>query len=195
MNKYSKIMVFGVLPLVALIAVGLGLYTKFVSNADLVANAKTGDCVRDDTDDADEPYRLIACTDPAAKYKALDVQPASNAHCRDVAGASSSVTTDDNTVCLGLKDVDPAKAINVAKVGDCVDLDTPDPQRVACTAPEADHKILKREENVLSFQTDGTCKSVPGADKTYSWDWQGNGALRQKTDNFSVDVVLCFGPK
>ena len=194
MNKPTKIFLV-ILPILLLVATGLGLYTKFVLNADLVANAKTGDCVRDYPDDTDEPYRLIPCTDATAKYKALDVQPASNANCRNVAGASSSVTTDDNTVCLGLKDVDPARAINVAKEGDCVDLDKPEPERVDCASPEADHKILKREENVLTFQADGTCKAVKGADKSYTWDWQGTDPTAKKAASLSVDVVLCFGPQ
>lgn len=41
--------------------------------------------------------------------------------CSDVAGAFSSVSTGEHVVCLGEKDVDPAKAINVAKKGDCVE--------------------------------------------------------------------------
>lgn len=173
-------------------AVGIGLYGTLVLNKDDVDNAKVGNCAQD-APDKDQKVRLVGCADPGAKYKVLAVQRTSGG-CSDVAGASSSVTTDDHIVCLGEKGVDPAKAINVAKEGDCVDLDPSEPQRVACTAKEADHKVLKRVENVLDFQADGACHSVRGSDKSYSWDWKGDSALSAQVDGLTVDVVLCFGP-
>jgi hypothetical protein len=190
MNKIYLV----VLPVLLLAAVGIGLYTKFVLNADKVDNAKAGDCVRDAPDDAAEPFRLVPCGDAAAKYKVLAVFAPSGGKCSEQAGASAAATTDDHLVCMGAKDVDPAKAINVAKEGDCVDTDPAEPQRADCGSAEADHKVLKRATSVLSFQVDGTCHNVAGADKSYSWDWKGSSKISQKVDGLSVDVVLCLGP-
>ncbi|WP_432987198.1 LppU/SCO3897 family protein [Dactylosporangium sp. CA-233914] len=103
------------------------------------------------------------------KYRVLAVRGSSGRSCAEVAGASSA-STGEHVVCMGTKDVDPAKAINVAKEGDCVDLDPPEPQRADCGSAQADHKVLKRVTNVLSFQVDGACHDVAGADKSYSWD-------------------------
>ena len=183
-------LVFLAVALVA--AVGIGLYGKLVLGKDDVDNAKVGDCARDAAD-KDQKVRLVGCADPGAKYQVLAVRGTSGG-CSDVAGASSSVSTGDHIVCLGGKGVDPAKAINVAKEGDCVDLDGSEPQRVACTAEEADHKVLKRVEDVLSFQEDGACHGVKGTDRSYSWDWKGDSDLAKKVDGLTVDVVLCFGP-
>ncbi|GAA2381981.1 LppU/SCO3897 family protein [Dactylosporangium salmoneum] len=194
MNKTTKVYLV-LLPILLLAVAGVALYSKFVLNADNVTNAKTGDCVRDAPEDKDEPFRLVACTDAGAKYKVLAVLGTGGGRCADVAGASTSTTTDDsNIVCMGAKDVDPAKAINVAKEGDCVDLDPAEPQRADCASKEADHKVLKRVENVLSFQSDGACHNVPGADKSYSWDWKGSSDISKKVDGMTVDVVLCLGP-
>ncbi|MEV6928608.1 hypothetical protein AB0M46_29530 [Dactylosporangium sp. NPDC051485] len=193
MNKTTKVYLV-LLPVLLLAVVGVALYSKFVLNADNVANAKTGDCVRDAPDDKDKPFRLVACADAGAKYKVLAVMDSGGGRCADVAGASTSASTDGKIVCMGGKDVDPSKAINVAKEGDCVDLDPAEPQRVDCAAKEADHKVLKRVQNVLSFQADGACHGVPGADKSYSWDWKGNSDISKKVDGMTVDVVLCLGP-
>lgn len=182
------------LPIALVAVVGAVLYTKFVLGADGVANAKVGGCVRDAPDGGEQPFRLVDCADAAAKYKVLAVLGPSGG-CSGVAGASSAVDTDEHVVCLGKKDVDPAKAINVAKEGDCVDLDPAEPERADCASALADRKVLKRLTNVLSFQADGACHDVAGADKSYSWDWKGNSDVAQKVDGVTVDVVLCFGPK
>jgi hypothetical protein len=183
-------------PVLLLLLVGgcvYGVIDNSLQNRNDLAEAKAGDCVRD-IGKGRHPYQRIACTDQAAQFKVFGIV-ADTADCNDVAGASTLVGDGDgHLVCLGAKDVDQAKAINVAKVGDCVSLAHAEPQRADCASAEADHKVLKRLERVLSSQLGTVCQTVDGSDQSYSWDWK-RAQAEQRFDNMIVDVVLCFGPK
>jgi hypothetical protein len=183
------------LVLTSLLAVVAGLVLYSMSlDRDHIDNAKVGDCVRDAPDSRTEKYRIAPCADAAAGYKVLALLPA-NSSCLDVAGASRSVDTDEHSVCLGRKGLDPAKAVNVAKEGDCLDvISGGDPQRVDCADPKATKKVLKRVTRVPGFQVKGTCAQVPGADTSYSWSWETSGDPTG-TAGLIVDVVLCLGRK
>ncbi|WP_432836549.1 LppU/SCO3897 family protein [Dactylosporangium sp. CA-092794] len=151
----------------------------FFWGGDGISRAAAGDCV--------DAAQVVDCSSAGARFKVLAVLPAAGS-CADVAGAVSFTAAGSRRVCLGPVGADPAKAVNVAKEGDCVDLDPAEPQRVACDSPDADHRVLRRLTNVPSAQTDGACREVAGADKSYGWDLQGTD------DGATVDVVLCFGP-
>jgi hypothetical protein len=191
-NRALRISLLVLTPLV-LAVVGLVLYSKSLDR-DHIDNAKVGDCVRDAPESKTAPYRIAPCGDTAAGYKVLALLP-TDGSCLDVAGASRSVSTDEHHVCLGRKGVDPARAVNVAKEGDCLDVTSGgDPQRVDCADPKATRKVLKRVTKVPGFQVKGTCAQVAGADTSYSWSWETSGDPTG-TAGLIADVVLCLGRK
>ncbi|MFF5259170.1 hypothetical protein ACFY4C_09495 [Actinomadura viridis] len=179
--------------LVVALLVGGGGYWIWSQGRDHIDKVAAGDCLRESAGDQESPYRIVACDDPAAAYKALKLLPLSKG-CRDVAGVSRQVGNDANTVCLGEKDADPAKAVNVAKVGDCLSLGGSQAQRVDCSSPQARYKVLLRRTNVLEMNARRTCSSVPGAVSSYTWNMQSTGKFGNLS-RMNVDVLLCLGRK
>jgi hypothetical protein len=162
---------------------------------DSVADAKAGACVGDDAE-AEPPYRLVPCTDPAAKFVVLTIFGNRDTRaCRDVAGAALMFTVSEKALCLGEKGVDPATAINVAQAGDCAALTFPPvayevPRRLDCSDPAANLRVLKRLTDTSTFED--PCKDVPGYVRSYSWDWRDLDP-QFPVPNVTVDVTLCFG--
>jgi hypothetical protein len=145
---------------------------------------------------AKPPYRIVPCTEPAAKYVVLAI--VGPAQCRDVAGASLVFSIGEKKrVCLGDKGVDPATAVNVAEEGDCVALTFPpvggeEPRRLDCSDPAANLRVLKRLTGTSRFEN--PCEEVPGYVRSYSWSWQDLDP-RFAVPDATIDVTLCFGLK
>ncbi len=154
--------------------------------------AKEGDCLT-----ANQTAK-VACTAPDAVDRVLKVVANPNSitkgrECDEVPGTESTYTwslkdpdsafakfSDDVMFCLAPKDVDPAKAIDNAKVGDCVTGGNT-PTLVACTAPDADYTVVKRADVALSG--DVVCKNT-GATQVFT-----------KKDSLGIGgITLCLGP-
>jgi hypothetical protein len=109
----------------------------------------------------------------------------------DVAGAERSLSVADDYLCFGIKGVDPQTSINVAKVGDCVNVVGDDAKRTPCSASDATHKVLKRATNVSKVP--GTPDPCDGADETdseYGWSWRSDDG--PDLSSLRTDVVLCL---
>ncbi|MEW2356454.1 hypothetical protein [Spirillospora sp. NPDC029432] len=173
-----------------------GAYWLWSKNKDHINNVAVGDCLRETRHDENSPYRIVPCDNAAATHKALRLIPlgTSKGSCQQVAGASRSATNDDATVCLGEKDVDPDKAVNVAKEGDCVTFAGSEAQRVDCAAKEAEFEVIKRLADVPSLDEKRACAKVPRAVRSYSWNWESQGRFGN-ISRMNVDVLLCLGEK
>ncbi|GAA2432721.1 hypothetical protein GCM10010191_53430 [Actinomadura vinacea] len=179
--------------LVAAVVAGGGGYWYWSSNKDHIDKVAVGDCLRQAAGDQESPYRIVSCSDSGAAYKALKLLPSSQG-CREVAGASRQVNNENNTVCMGEKDVDPAKAVNVAKEGDCLSASDSQAERLDCSSPQARYKVLKRRTNVLNTDARRACAGVPGAVSAYNWNWESEGKFNS-VSKMNVEVLLCLGKK
>jgi hypothetical protein len=179
------------LSLVAVAVVLLGLYgiNTFLKRND-IDKASVGDCVSYSAGKSD-PYQLADCSSADATYVVLKIAKGGE-QCKTVAGAERSKSIDGGEVCLGLKGVDPATAINVAKLGDCIAVVGNDASRVACNSPKATHKVVKVLSNVSKVSVGKQpCDDVPEATASYGWAWQttiGNSTISAPV----YDVVLCL---
>jgi hypothetical protein len=169
----------------------LGLYgiNTFLKRND-IDKASVGDCVSYSAGKSD-PYQLADCSSADATYVVLKIAKGGE-QCKTVAGAERSKSIDGGEVCLGLKGVDPATAINVAKLGDCIAVVGNDASRVACNSPKATHKVVKVLSNVSKVSVGKQpCDDVPEATASYGWAWQttiGNSTISAPV----YDVVLCL---
>ncbi|MEE6258516.1 LppU/SCO3897 family protein [Plantactinospora sonchi] len=185
--------VLGALVTMALINGGKSVL-RSLADEDHINNVTAGDCVRESPGDRNSPYRIVGCDDAAATHKALQVAASSSdGSCIHVAGATRSITNETGNVCIGPKDVDPARAVNVAKEGDCLGQTGDETYRVDCSGADAEYTVLKRFDNVLKAETETACDDVPGAVGTYSWDWESELSANLLPD--VVDVLLCLGEK
>lgn len=161
-----------------------------------IDKAKPGDCAAFDRSRAQNPYSTVRCGSSAAAFTVLRVIDGDGT-CRDVAGATrSTISTDSNIrreVCMGPRDVDPASAINVAQVGDCLTGTTGQERRVPCTDPTATVKILERINNVSNTQVNTACDEVSGADSVYSWTWDSDDGTGPAQASYQTDAVFCLG--
>jgi hypothetical protein len=173
------------------------------SHRDDLSNARVGDCVAEVDDyTRDVPYDLAGCGESAAEYRVLAVEArkGGGGYCREVAGASLVLSADEKVLCLGKKDVDPTKAVNVAKEGDCLYLELPprsaaglEPVRLDCADPQANLKVLSRRTGQSKFDSESDwCQGVDGFVKAYGFSWSSLEPDPRVPD-FTVDVVLCMG--
>ena len=180
---------------VLLAAGGVAAFLLLVPGS--IDNAQAGDCASFDRSNPQNPYATVHCGSGAAALTVLQVING-DGDCRDVAGATrSTVSTEGNNrreVCLGPKGVDPASAVNVAQVGDCLTGTTGDERRVPCDDPTATVKILQRVNDVSTTQVPGTCDQVPGADSLYSWTWDSDDGTGPAQASYQTDAVFCLGP-
>lgn len=162
-----------------------------------IDNAKAGDCASFDRSNPQNPYATVNCGSGAAVFRVLQVING-DGDCHDVAGASRSALSTQGSlrreVCLGPKDVDPASAVNVAQVGDCLTGTTGEERRVPCDDPTATVKILARVDDVSNTQVPGTCDRVPGAVSLYSWTWDADDGTGPAQASYQTDAVFCLGP-
>ncbi|MDQ3222555.1 MAG: hypothetical protein M3Q75_03645 [Gemmatimonadota bacterium] len=172
-----------------------GIYLASLND---IEKAEVGDCVAVDPSDADSPYSIVDCGAGSARLKVLQRLPDINAdECMTVAGASRSVSIisdDDNIeICMGGKDIDPAKAVNVAQEGECLELFGDDAQRLPCSQSAAKYKILKRLTNVQKHLVPFACEEIPNTTSTYSWSWEPSGSGPQIVP-LTAAVVFCLTP-
>ncbi|WP_157121513.1 LppU/SCO3897 family protein [Nocardia miyunensis] len=127
-----------------------------------------GDCLKKNGDSFDK----VSCSDSAAAYVVLDRAGDGHAHqnCIDVAGTEYDYSDDDGYVCVGDKGADPAHAVNVAQVGDCLTgSDGSSVQKVDCTDATARYKVLARDTKSM-IGLNMACKDVKGTEQTYSYE-------------------------
>ena len=183
-------------PLGMLAAAGGVLLTIYMLPGS-INNAESGDCASFDRSSAQDPYATVRCGSSAAIFTVLKVVEG-EADCRDVAGATRSTTSfDGNTrreVCMGPKDIDPASAVNVAQVGDCLTGASGQERRVPCSDPTATARILLRVDDVSTTQVRTTCDRVPGANSVYSWSWDSDDGTGPAQASYQTDAVFCLGP-
>ncbi|OLT08994.1 hypothetical protein BJF78_06535 [Pseudonocardia sp. CNS-139] len=161
------------------------------------ASAQTGDCVEQS---GDTSYTRIDCA--GAQLRVLERIEGTDADCTAVPGVTQSFTdySSDYSLCLGPLDVDPAAAVNVAQVGDClsgVDAGSgqggDDVHRVDCADPAAGAQVISRQEDV--FELGFECDDVPGTTATYAWSLDTTSSTGIiTTDIDSTDVLFCLGP-
>jgi hypothetical protein len=183
-------------PLGVLAAVGAVLLTLYTLPGP-INDAKAGDCASFDRSNAQNPYATVRCGSSAATFAVLQVIEGDGS-CRTVAGATRSTTSfDGNTrreVCMGPKDADPAEAVNVAQVGDCLTGASGQERRVPCDSPAATARILLRVNDVSTTQVRTTCDRVPGANSVYSWSWDSDDGTGPAQASYQTDAVFCLGP-
>lgn len=162
-----------------------------------IDSATAGDCASFDRSRPDNPYATVPCSSSSAAFTVLQVIDGEG-NCRSVAGASrSTISTESNIrreVCLGTKDVDPAAAVNVAQVGDCLAGAGGHERRVPCTDPAAETKVLLRVNNVSTTEVRTACDQVPGAESVYSWTWDTDDGTGPAQASYQTDAVFCLGP-
>jgi hypothetical protein len=185
-----------VVPVIAVLALGTAFVTFYVLPGS-IENADVGDCASFDRSHPQQPYAVVRCGSQQASLTVLDVLDG-NGSCRDVAGATrSTVSTAGNNryeVCMGPKCADPATAVNVAQVGDCLTGTTGQEKRVPCTDPSARLQILKRLNHVSTTEVSTTCNGVPDATSVYSWTWDSDDGTGPAIASFQTDAVFCLGP-
>jgi hypothetical protein len=161
------------------------------------ASAQTGDCVERSGDDS---YVAVDCS--AAQLRVLERQEDEAGDCTTVAGVTEGYVdyTGGYRLCLGPLDTDPATAVNVADVGDClagVDAGSGvaevDVHQVDCADSSAGAQVLSRSEDVLPIGFE--CDDVAGSMASYSWslDETSTGDAPIAPLNMT-DILFCLGP-
>lgn len=157
--------------------------------------AVPGDCL---SDTAGSDVRRVPCTDPAAVFRVLERTEEPDPFgdfCGGVRGSTASyvwkITSDavpsslipGITLCLIEADRDPLASPDLAQVGDCLnEAADEDRARVDCSAPEAEYRVLYREDTVLLDIT-SVCSGVPGVT---------SGVSRET--GLADGYTLCLGP-
>jgi hypothetical protein len=161
-------------------------------------SAQTGDCVERSDDEIS--YTPVDCG--GAQLRVLERLEGPDADCATVAGVTESFTDQDSdySLCVGPVDADPATAVNVAAVGDCLaGMDAQsgqggdDVRRVDCADPAAEAQVISRQEDV--FPIGSECGDVPGSTASYSWslnETSSTGTITPTINN--TDVLFCLGP-
>jgi hypothetical protein len=171
-------------------------------------NANVRDCLADDRGE-NPPYRRVSCEDGEARYRVLAIaeRPSTGANpCVDVPGASRlfETTRDNQTVCIGDKDADPARSANIAREGDCLRVvRDADAERLDCADPRANFEVLRRLTNVFvsdlrappGVPTDGPCSDVPATTTRYSFQWRSEDVAPRgpKLPGRHFDLMFCLG--
>ncbi|QIS12911.1 LppU/SCO3897 family protein [Nocardia arthritidis] len=141
--------------------------------------ARKGDCL---TDSSAPPVHKFPCTDSRTIYKVLERKDGglTNFACDGVAGTEVTYTWElkqigngtklpklgpDLIFCLAHKEVDPARALENAKAGDCLRDTTikPNLEITGCGAGDAKYRVLKVV--VQSSQ----CDNVHGATSSFTF--------------------------
>jgi hypothetical protein len=170
-------------------------------------HAKVHDCLAEDHG-GKPPYRRVSCDGGSAKYRVLKVTGlphTGDSPCLDVASASRSYETTSQhnakTVCIGAKDADPARSVNIAKEGDCLRVERGvDAERADCADPRTHFRVERRIKGYSAGGLPGLrgpdiCASAPGAVAKYLYKWQSEPEPRQSgrtPRGVYYDVVFCL---
>lgn len=149
-----------------------------------------GDCLKKNGDSFDR----ASCSDSVAAYVVLDRAGQGHAHekCVDVAGTEYDYSDDDGYVCVGDKGADPAHAVNVAKVGDCLTgIDGSSVQRVNCTDATARYRVLGRDTTGM-IGLNMACQGVKGTERTYSYELKVTRGIGK---GFGDGVTFCLAAR
>ena len=181
-----------VVPIIVLVGAGVALFGFDRP----IAGAAVGDCAAANRSATTITYVLTRCGSTSATLTVLQVIDGGG-NCRDVAGATrAAVATDGDsqrTICLGPIGLDPAAAVNIAQVGDCLAGPAGQQHRVPCTSPDATSKVLKRIEDLSTTEVSTACDRVPDATGVLPLQWEGEDGTGGSASRYQTDVVLCLG--
>ena len=154
-----------------------------------LSSAGAGDCVQLQGTDAERRD----CADASANYVVLGVE-SSTRDCVGVIGATAAVEAGtDKVLCLGVKGADVGKAVNGAKVGDCLLTEDDSAQRASCAT--GTRKVLEILRNKLRSNTGNdlefACGSVECVDAAYAWSLESS----KKSLVGTYDLIFCLGPE
>jgi hypothetical protein len=183
----------------------LVLVVTLLAGGGLVAcstTPETGDCVEktgDSYSTADCGTASLRVHERVAFEGVGEAAPTDE--CIDVAGVTETYSDfgSGTVLCIGPRDVDPAAAINLARMGDCVAGVTADlaVRRVDCADPAAESVVVSRIEGTVNTTVGDLCETVPGATSSYSWSLVNNDNLHGVTSlggDVLVDLHFCLGP-
>lgn len=170
---------------IAALVTGLALLVTGCSVIEqATGSVEAGDCVKQSGDDFTE----VDCSSAEAKFVVLKKTTGSE-RCRDVAGTTYTYY-DTDEICLGDKGADVSQAINTAQVGDCFTDSADAARKLPCADPAAVYKVLDRQEGGM---TTFACKSVAGAEVTYTWELKSVGET--KFPKLGPDLIFCLANK
>ncbi len=163
-----------------------------------INDAEVGGCVQEKGDGEDRTFNVIDCDEADAKYTVLALKEyGSPSGCREVPGTTLALQ-EDAQICLGPKGADPAKAMNGAKVGDCVEYVGEDLFLTGCDDPQATQEVFLVLTNVDSDEVSSTCDNVRNATTAYTWELESAGSELDSVkalEELIVGLVICLGPK
>ena len=109
-------------------------------------------------------------------------------------GTSQTVeVSDDKVLCVAELDADPGKAVNGAKVGDCLTIRGDEAERSACVS--GSRRVLDIVKNQLRSTGGGAdlayeCAASSGAEQVYGWTPESV----PPSPVGRYDLVFCLGP-
>ena len=95
---------------------------------------------------------------------------------------------------MGPKDADPASAVNVAQVGDCLTGASGQERRVPCTDPTATVQILQRVNDVSTTQVPTSLRPGARRQQRVLVDLGLRRRHRAGQASYQTDAVFCLGP-
>ncbi|MFI5845987.1 hypothetical protein ACIA8K_40415 [Catenuloplanes sp. NPDC051500] len=185
------------MPVVAALALVTGCSASFWSLS-TINDAEVGGCVQEKTDGDKTTYNVIDCDEPDATYTVLKLKDyGSSSGCTTVPGTTVQLQ-EDSLICLGPKGADPSKAMNGAKIGDCVEYAGSERYLTDCDNPQATQQVYMVLTNVDSDKVQSRCDGVRNATSAYTWELQSTGGELDSVkaiDELTVSLVVCLGPK
>ncbi|MGW4246571.1 LppU/SCO3897 family protein [Nocardia sp. NPDC004722] len=181
------------------VAVSALLLALFTGGCALVGGTSrevsTGDCLRK----GDDGLVKASCSASGAGFVVLGRVASGGTEngCVNVAGTEYVETEDSGaSLCIGAKGADVAHAVNVAKVGSCVDGngDAGNGEAVVhqvdCADPAAVYRVLAR------LSSDGSspqvaCARIPGTQATYGYVFRAVTGV-DLTHSFGTGIVFCL---
>lgn len=158
------------------------------------ANASVGDCLNFNQQSGN--LRRVSCDGADATFRLYGITD-SMAACADVLGTTQALQVGDRVYCFGEKGLDPAKAINGVKVGDCVTVSKDDAEKSGCIKGSYPVLVVLTKQLKSSTSADDLpllCAGKPGADETtLAYGWSISTGEDQAVGTW--DRVLCLGAK
>lgn len=174
----------------AVLLVALAVTAGLVLRGQNVATAGVGDCLH--LDQSEQSFVRRDCGAADADHRVLAVTDGTRA-CIEVVGTTRTIDVNARVLCVGEKDADPARAVNGAKVGECLTVSGQDAERAPCGS--GSRPILKILKNQLRSTGGGadlafTCQDVDGAEQVYAWTL--DSVPPQPVGRY--DLIFCLGP-
>lgn len=174
----------GVLLVAGAVATGLAIADRSLGAA------AAGDCLHYDA--ARQTFERRDCGAADADSTVLGVTD-STRQCVDVVGTTRTVEANEKVLCIGEKDADPTKAVNGAKVGDCLTVRGENGERTDCVSGSRPVlAILKDQLRSMGGGADLAykCAESEGAERVYGWTLEAV----PPSPVGRYDLVFCLGP-